>query len=115
MSGANHPLTSGRQIATAVINVAQFSFIAFVALGDRYLFPAMNIRPPPWYHSLVENRMASILASFFIGNMFKNSMAQTGAFEVFYNGKLVWSKLNSGRPPHIGHILQSIGQAAGRL
>ena len=115
MSGANHPVTGVRQVATSVINVAQFSFIAFVALGDRYLFPALRMRPPPWYSSLTENRMATILASFFMGNMFKNSMAQTGAFEVYYQGRLVWSKLQSGQPPHIGYILNAIGRAAGRF
>ena len=114
VSGANHPVTGVRQVATSVINVAQFSFIAFVALGDRYLFPALRMRPPPWYSSLTENRMATILASFFMGNMFKNSMAQTGAFEVYYQGRLVWSKLQSGQPPHIGYILKAIGRAAGR-
>lgn len=115
VSGANHPLTPAREVATGVINVAQFSFIAFVALGDRYLFPALRIPAPGWYAGLVENRIASCLATFFVGNMFKNSMAQTGAFEVYYQGKLVWSKLQSGQPPHIGYILKDIGRAAGRL
>lgn len=115
VTGGNHPLTFGRQIVTGAITVAQFSFIAFVALGDRYLFPALRRRPPPWYNSLTENRLMTILASFFMGNVLKNSMAQTGAFEVYYHGQLVWSKLQSGRPPHIGHIIKAIRRAAGRL
>jgi thioredoxin reductase-like selenoprotein T len=115
VTGANYPLTPGRQMATGLINVAQLSFIAFVAVGDRYLFPALRMAPPPWYRTLVENRMATILGSFFVGNMFKNSMAQTGAFEVYYQGNLVWSKLQSGQPPNFGYILKAIGRAAGRL
>jgi selT/selW/selH-like putative selenoprotein len=115
VTGSNYPLTTVRQIATALINVGQFSFIALVAVGDRYLFPALRMRPPPWYNSLVENRMASILAAFFVGNMFKNGMSQTGAFEVYYQGKLVWSKLQSGQPPNIGYIMKAIRRAAGRV
>jgi thioredoxin reductase-like selenoprotein T len=114
VTGGHYPLPAPRQIASRMVTVAQFSFIALVAAGDRYIFPALNVPPPPWYRGMVENRMATILAAFFGGNVINNSMAQTGAFEVYYDGKLVWSKLQSGQPPNIASILRSLASAAGR-
>jgi selT/selW/selH-like putative selenoprotein len=51
------------------------------------------------------------MLAFFVGNMIANSLKQTGAFEVYYDGKLVWSKLQSGRAPDLHSILRALVQA----
>lgn len=90
---------------------AQYSFIAFVAVGDRYVFPALRVPAPPWYRAMTENRIATVLMAFFAGNVVTNSLSQTGAFEVYYDGALVWSKLQSGQPPNLAQIVRALKAA----
>lgn len=113
MTGANHPLTPPRHVASVAATTVQYSFIAFIAAGDRYVFPVLRVPVPPWYRSMTENRIAAIMMTFFAGNMVTNSLSQTGAFEVYYDGVLVWSKLQSGQPPNLAQIAKALKAARG--
>lgn len=42
---------------------------------------------------------AGLSASWFIGNVLNNALMSTGAFEIYYDGRLVFSKLAEGRLP----------------
>lgn len=53
------------------------------------------------------------MMTFFAGNMVTNSLSQTGAFEVYYDGVLVWSKLQSGQPPNLAQIAKALKAARG--
>jgi selT/selW/selH-like putative selenoprotein len=69
---------------------------------------------PHWYRQVAQNRIGYLMLAFFVGNMISNSLKQTGAFEVYYDGRLIWSKLQSGRVPDLGSILRALVQAIGR-
>ena len=38
---------------------------------------------------------------YFIGNVFRNNINNTGAFEIFFNDQLLWSKLKNGKVPNL--------------
>lgn len=46
---------------------------------------------------LQENKWMYLMGSMFVCNTIKNGLTQTGAFEVYVNNNLVFSKLASGR------------------
>ena len=107
-----HPLGPTRERVAQGSQILQYGAMAFFAFGDRAL-PAVGMRVPPWYAQVARNRIGFIMAAFFIGNMVVANMAKTGAFEVYHNGRLVWSKLQSGQTPDVGRILSAVGRAVG--
>lgn len=83
-----------------------------LVLGDQ-IFAALGVPPPELYNQVKEKKLAMAMAVWFLGNMLHNSLTSTGAFEVFYDGQQVFSKLQSNRMPNIDEILHRIAQAMG--
>jgi thioredoxin reductase-like selenoprotein T len=54
-----------------------------------------------------ENKMNAFCGIFMLGFMSTQLMA-TGAFEVYYNGHVVYSKLDSGNIPHVQDLTRSL-------
>ena len=57
-----------------------------------------------------ENKLRSFIIMFFVGNFLQNFISNTGAFEIFYNGNQIWSKLNMGDVPNINQLIQMLIQ-----
>ena len=111
VSGGAHPIVATREIVSTAAQVAQYGAMAFFVLGDRYLFPALRVPVPPWYDNVARNRVPCTMGAFFIGNMVATNLQKTGAFEVHYDGKLIWSKLNSGQNPDPRGIIAGLRRA----
>lgn len=60
-------------------------------------------------HTLQENKM-TVFFAIYIGNVVAQNAAQTGAFEIEYNGKLIFSKLASNRLPNLNDIVDGFKQ-----
>ncbi len=52
--------------------------------------------------------MAALLGAWFVGNMIQTNLMNTGAFEVFYDGAKVFSKLDSGQTPVVRSIIEAM-------
>lgn len=50
------------------------------------------------------------MGAWFIGNQLSASMISTGAFEIYVNENLEFSKLNSGRMPDLRDIQEIINK-----
>ena len=70
--------------------------ILFLTIGGNFI-PA--IRNHPLYIRMQQYKMAIILGGFIGLNFVTSMLSSTGAFEIFYNGELVFSKLMTGRMP----------------
>ena len=66
-----------------------------------------NVPVPEILKTMQEYRMNVIMA-FWIVNMLASSMTNTGAFEVTYNGHLIFSKLTTGRAPTLPEIITKL-------
>lgn len=55
--------------------------------------------------------MAALLGAWFVGNMVQTNLMNTGAFEVFYDGAKIFSKLESGQTPVVRNIIEAIAAA----
>ncbi|OQV21075.1 putative selT-like protein C35C5.3 [Hypsibius exemplaris] len=73
-------------------------------------FPALGMDTPQAYSWAVANKIYAGLMAWFLLGIPENSLISTGAFEVFYNGVPVWSKLESGRMPDFQELLSIVGQ-----
>ncbi|KAF4379118.1 hypothetical protein CsatB_000433 [Cannabis sativa] len=96
---ANHPPAFPKRIVSKVIPVVQVGIVGVIMAGEQ-IFPKLGIMTPPaWYFSLRANRFGSIASVWLFGNFFQSALQSTGAFEVFCNGELVFSKLKEQRFP----------------
>lgn len=82
-----------------VISTLQVGIIA-LALGGDSIFSMLNFPPPLFYTQYIKpNKIQSCLVAWVVGNLVGGSMMSTGAFEIFYNEKILFSKLSTGRLP----------------
>ncbi|KAK8598575.1 hypothetical protein V6N13_094541 [Hibiscus sabdariffa] len=95
----NYPPPLPKRLLSKVVPVFQFGVIGIVMAGEQ-IFPMIGIMtPPPWYYSLRANRFGSIATAWLLGNVMQSFLQSSGAFEVYCNGELVFSKLKEGRFP----------------
>ncbi|XP_019857946.1 PREDICTED: selenoprotein T2-like [Amphimedon queenslandica] len=95
-------------VATALSNIVfiiRLLCIAVIIGGGPEMLQRFGINnTPQWLLWMFENKMASVLLLVVIGGQIENQLLSTGAFEVYLNEKLVWSKLDSGRLPSFGEF-----------
>lgn len=71
--------------------------------GDK-VFEGLGIPQPDLYVKMKTNRMQTMMFCFMMNNM-AASMTKTNAFEVSYDGKLVFSKLEESRIPELAEVV----------
>lgn len=96
---ANYPPPLPKRLLSKAVPVVQFGVIGVVVAGEQ-IFPMLGfVAPPPWYYSLRSNRFGTISSAWLLGNALQSFLQSTGAFEVYFNGELVFSKLRERRFP----------------
>ncbi|XP_058110261.1 selT-like protein [Magnolia sinica] len=96
---SNHPPTLPKHLLSKVVPIVQVGVIGIVMAGE-HIFPRLGfMTPPPWYFTLRANRFGTIASTWLLGNVVQNFLQSSGAFEVYYDGDLVFSKLREHRFP----------------
>ncbi|KAI8014115.1 SelT-like protein [Camellia lanceoleosa] len=107
---ANYPPPLPKRLLGKVVPVVQFGVIGIVMAGEQ-IFPRLGfMAPPPWYYSLRANRFGTISSTWLLGNFLQSMLQSSGAFEVYCNGELVFSKLNEKRFPGEIELKDLIGR-----
>lgn len=104
---SNYPPALPKRMLSKVVPVVQFGTIGMV-MGGEHIFSTLGIPPPQWYHSLRANRFGTMAVTWLIGNFAQSFLQSTGAFEVYCNGDLVFSKLKEHRFPSEFELRQAI-------
>ena len=100
ISGGNYPAPPLQAALAAALGYLQLALIA-LALGGPMLLQAAGVaHPPPLLQWLLDNRSAAF-GVILLGNMVKQGLVTTGAFEVTLSdgaagGQLLYSALASG-------------------
>ncbi|CAK8537805.1 unnamed protein product [Lathyrus sativus] len=96
---ANYPPPLPKRLLSKVVPVVQIGVVGVVVAGEQ-IFPMLGfVAPPPWYFNLRANRFGTIATTWLLGNALQSFLQSSGAFEVYFNGNLVFSKLKEGRFP----------------
>ena len=95
MTGGEYPPGKTQQIIATLISIIQYAFFALILIGET-IFNMLGL-PVEGIKKLQENKWMYIMGSMFICNTIKNGLTQTGAFEVYINNNLAFSKLETGR------------------
>merc|ERR1711871_572498 len=93
-----------------IATVAQYGF--FIGIGVIFfgqgLFKAMGMaQPPAWYAAVQENKMQACMF-LWIANSLATSQLATGAFEIWYDGDLIFSKLEERRWPDPMEVIRAL-------
>jgi len=104
--GMNHPPSDQNQMISQMIGYAQMAGFGMLMFGS-YAFSAMKMQEPPIIEWMTNNKMNAFCLIFMMGFLSSQLMA-TGAFEVYYNGNVVYSKLQEGKIPHIQDIVRNL-------
>lgn len=106
--GTTYPVNPVKNLIATTIGYLQIALIAVIFTGDA-IFQAFGFQQPPdMFRKLAENKLGACMAVWFIGNTLTNGLISTGAFEIYYDGKLLFSKLQEGRMPTVGEILNAL-------
>ncbi|XP_057741796.1 selT-like protein [Arachis stenosperma] len=95
---ANYPAPLPKRLLSKVVPVVQLGLIITISAGEQ-IFPRLGITPPAWYYSLRANRFGSMASIWLLGNFLQSFLQSSGAFEVYCNGDLIFSKLQQKRFP----------------
>ncbi|XP_020233450.1 selT-like protein [Cajanus cajan] len=106
---ANYPPPLPKRILSKVVPVVQTGVIVAIVAGDQ-IFPRLGMTPPPWYFSLRANKFRSIASTWLLTNFLQSFLQSSGAFEVYCNGELVFSKLKENRFPGEIELRELVGR-----
>lgn len=100
VTGSEYPAPPLNQMIASLLGYVQIAAVIFM-LGGTFIFDKLGIQPPQIYHQLVEKKMMVMMVSFILGNMIKNQLLSTGAFEIYFDDEKVFSKLETNEPPSL--------------
>ena len=60
---------------------------------------------PPWYTYMKNNKFTVGIMMYFGVNVITNMLTSTGAFEVIYDGTVIYSGMKTGKLPNVDEIV----------
>lgn len=109
--GGNYPAPEWKQGFASIASYLWLGGLGLTFFGDA-LFDNLGMKERPGFYVYLKENPTGVLGSLFLLNNIANSSLSTGAFEVYLDGSLVFSKLEAGHVPN-GSELISILEAHG--
>lgn len=102
--GSEYPMGPTKQAISKALTFVQYGAMALLLFGQGIPQVAAN----PLYLRLQQNKMMFLIGGYFLFNTLQKTLSQSGAFEVYVEDKLVFSKLSEGRIPEINELLNRV-------
>jgi len=96
--GDNYPASQQNKIIAAIAQAIQMFLFVMVIAGET-ICQTLGIATPGFVRTLQESPWMYGFMIFMFGNNVQSALLQTGAFEVYVDGQLIFSKLETGRMP----------------
>jgi thioredoxin reductase-like selenoprotein T len=103
ISGTTH---SAGPLKEAIGQFLGYGLFAAIAVATGLVNSFLPAEAAQW----VEQNRGMVIGAGFLLNMVSNSLTQTGAFEVYVDGELVFSKLKVGNMVHTEQLVALIRQ-----
>lgn len=109
ITGDNYEVSGPKAIIATVLGHLRTAFFILLFAGDAFFTPFGGINSMPAvvkdsYNIIKENKIQFGFMAFFLGTMVTNSLLQSGAFEIYVNGNLEFSKLEGGKMPTLHDV-----------
>lgn len=113
--GSSYPIPDWKAALLKAAQATQFALLGMCIFGEQ-AFRALGVPPPELYvRHVAPNKLGAGIGVWFVGNMLVNSLQQTGAFEVYFDGTRVFSKLEQGRMPTLEELFGPIDKIVQRM
>jgi len=106
--GSHYPPYAMNVAISKLVSFATMGAVGTAVFGDK-IFEMLGMPTPELATQMQANKMGSCMGAWFLGNILHTNLLNTGAFEIYYDGKVLFSKLQEKRLPNIPEILQGIG------
>jgi len=103
VEGGLYPPPKYAEVIAAVTGYVWIGGIAFLLAGDQ-IFGSLGIQPPEMYTWMKNNKAGAFFGLFMMNNL-GHSMLATGAFEIYLNDEVIFSKLQLHRMPSTNDII----------
>lgn len=106
--GTNYPVPTGKMILARIVIGLILIGILTSLLGKKILEWCGITNPPEFVTTMTNNKLTSCMFIWFVGNLVTSGLTSTGAFEIAYNGQMVFSKLETGHMPMLDAVIKNI-------
>jgi len=106
--GTNYPVHPTKAILSKALMTVQMGLLGVVIGGEQVLGAVGITMPDAMVARLKDNKFGIGMGIWVVGNLVVSSLGNTGAFEISYDGQMVFSKLDSGRMPSVQEIFSGI-------
>lgn len=113
VTASNYPASVTSQYLQKLVFAGQILIVALTLAGTM-ICEAVGIRTPNLVLGMMDNKMNFLMGAFLLGNMIQSNLMQTGAFEIAFDGHLIFSKLQSNRLPTFDELFDSINAIKAR-
>jgi len=103
VTGSEYPVPPMKALLAKLITCVQYALYALIFAGQ-IIFEKIGIQPPAIYQRLTKNKIMAFFVIMTVFGQLNNMVANTGAFEVELDHRLVYSKLETGRLPTVQEI-----------
>ncbi|PIC26982.1 hypothetical protein B9Z55_019383 [Caenorhabditis nigoni] len=98
IQGGNYSPVSWKANLSRVISLTKSSLLIIILTGFNP-FESLGFGYPRLLQYAHSNKSSSGLMLFMFANMLETSLSSTGAFEIYMDDSLIWSKIEYGRAP----------------
>lgn len=107
--GAEYPPEPQKVMYAQMVFYVQMGLFGLVFFGES-LLSAASAGPLPLFDMVKENKFASFMFIWLMGNMVQANLLSTGAFEIQKGNKLIWSSLEEQRLPNMEDLVEAFGK-----
>lgn len=109
VQGANYPAPDYAANVIQAVGMIQFATVLLLFFPGQICRALGYAEPPEFMLTLQQNQM-TVFLSLFLMSSYAQNLANTGAFEISVNGKMIFSKLDEGRLPTIQEVSTLMSQ-----
>jgi selT/selW/selH-like putative selenoprotein len=101
--GSEYPVDPIKALLSKVVGLIQYGLYAILFAGQ-FIFNKLGMPPPAFYYRLTQNKVLSFFIIMLVGSNIQSLLTKTGAFEIYLNNSLIFSKLRTGEMPSLEGI-----------
>jgi len=95
VTGGEFPATFEKQMIAKAISFLSMGFILVLMFGEK-LVEQVAAEPPAIVKKMFENKWTWVFLVYMVSSNVSNMMLSTGAFEIYLNDNIYYSKLSTG-------------------
>lgn len=121
MTGDVYPMSPMIVFALQLLSMVQLLAIGWMIFGGPTLLRTLKLARenqllPTWYHSIQENGVPLAIFLFLLAPSIVQNLGNTkGAFEIYLNDAIMFSKLKTGAFPSADDIINPLIQAGAKM